>query len=159
VNHRAAPRLRVDGQLPADDFQPLFHAGQAESGPSHRLVRVKAGARILDCQDEGVVLTAQRDLGMSRPAMLDDVLQGFLQDAVETQGDFPRLRFRDVLEVNVNRDSMPFGQLFAESRRCRFQPQEFQSRGVKGVRQRLNIGYEIRDLLAHFPDLLLEIGR
>ena len=50
VNHRAAPPLRVDGKLPANDFQPLLHAGQAEPGPSHRLVRVKAGARILDRQ-------------------------------------------------------------------------------------------------------------
>ena len=46
---------------------------------------------------------------MSRPAMLDDILQGFLQDAVETQGDFPGQRFRDVLEIHVNRDTMPIG--------------------------------------------------
>ena len=57
VNHRAASPLRVDGKLPADDFQPLPHAGQAEPGPSHRLVRVKTGARILDCQLDVVDLT------------------------------------------------------------------------------------------------------
>ena len=146
MNHRAAPPLRVDGKLPANDFQPLLHAGQAEPGPSHRLVRVKAGARVLDCQIDGVDLTVQRDVGVSRHAMLDDILQGFLQDAVETQGDFPWQRFRDVLEVNVNRDTMPIGQLFAEPGRRRFQPQEFQSRGVKAVRQRLNIGRKIRNL-------------
>jgi hypothetical protein len=39
--------------------------------------------------------------------MLDDVLEGFLQDAVETQGDFRWERCRDVLEVDVNRHAMP----------------------------------------------------
>ena len=96
---------------------------------------------------------------MSRLAMLDDILQGFLQDAVETEGDFRRQRFRDVLDVNVNRDTMPIGQLFAEPGRRRFQPQELQFRGVKAVRQRLNVGRKIRNLLADFADLLLEIGR
>ena len=85
MNRRAASRLRVDGQLPANSFQPLRHAGQAKPAPSYRLVMVKAGARILDCQVEGVELTAERDVGMSRPAVLDDILQGFLKDAVETQ--------------------------------------------------------------------------
>ena len=93
MNRRAAPPLRVDGKPPAHDLQPLLHAGQAEPGPSHRLVRVKAGARVLDRQIDGVDLTVQRDVGVSRHAMLDDILQGFLQDAVETQGDFPWQRF------------------------------------------------------------------
>jgi hypothetical protein len=44
VNRRAEPPLRVDGKLPPHDLQPLLHAGQAEPAPSHRLVRVKAGA-------------------------------------------------------------------------------------------------------------------
>ena len=91
--------------------------------------------------------------------MLDDILQGFLQDAVETQGDFPWQRFRDVLEADVNRHVMPIGQLFAERSRRPFQPQELESRGVKAVRQRLNVGHEIGNLLADRPDLLLEIGR
>ena len=159
VNHRAAPPLRVDGQLPAHDPQPFLHAGQAEPRPPHRLERVKAGARIVDGQVDRVDVTVQSDVGVSRLAMLDDVLQGFLQDAVETQGDFRRQRFRDVLEVNVSRDTMPTRQLFAEPSHRRFQPQEFQFRGVKVVRQRLNIGHEIHNLLADFPDLLLETGR
>ena len=87
MNHRAAPALRVNGKLPANDFQPLLHAGQAEPGPSHRLVRVKAAARVLACEVNGIDLTIQRDVGVSRHAMLDDILQGFLQDAVEAEGD------------------------------------------------------------------------
>jgi hypothetical protein len=60
--------------------------------------------------------------------------------------------------VNINHDAMPIGQLCAEpGRRC-FEPQQFQPRGVKVVRQRLNIGHEIRNLLPDFPDPL-EIGR
>ena len=65
VNHRAASRFRVDGKLAADDFQPLLHTGQAEAGPSHRLVRIKAGARILDCQGDVVGVPVQRDVGVS----------------------------------------------------------------------------------------------
>ena len=159
MNHRTAPRLRLDGKLPANDFQPLLHAGQAESGPSYRLVRVKAGSRILDGQVDGVDVTVERDVGLSRHAMLDDILQGFLQDAVEAQGDFPWQRLRDVLAVHVNRDAMPIGQLFAEASRRRFQPQQFQSRRVKVVRQRLKIGHKIRNRFPDRPDFLLEIGR
>ena len=98
-------------------------------------------------------------MGASRLAMLDDILQGFLQDTVETQGDFPWQRLRDVLDVDVNRHVMPIGQLFAERRRCPFQAQELESRGVKAVRQRLNVAHEIGELLADRPDLLIEIGR
>ena len=145
--------------MSAHDLQPLLHAGQAEPAPSHRLLGVKAGARILDCQVDGVDLTVQRDVGVTRRAMLDDILQGFLQDAVERQGDFPWERCRDVLEVNVNRQTVPIGQLFAEPSRRLFQPQDLQFRGVKAVRYRLNIGRKIRNLLADFADLLLEIGR
>ena len=54
---------------------------------------------------------------------------------------------------------MPNGQLFAEPSHRRFQPKEFQLRGVKIVRQRLNIGDKIRNLLPYVPDLLREIGR
>ena len=85
MDDRPVPRLRVNGEVAADDLQPLLHAGQAEPAPSHRLLRVEAGARILDCEVDGVDLSVQRDVGVTRPAMLDDILQGFLQDAVETQ--------------------------------------------------------------------------
>ena len=91
--------------------------------------------------------------------MFDDVLQGFLQDAVETESDFGRQRVRDVLDVHVNLDTMATGQLFAEGGRRRFQPQEFQSRRVKAVRQRLNIRPKFRNLLSDCGDLLLETGR
>ena len=64
MNHRAASPLRVDGKLPADDFQPLPHTGQAEPGPSHRLVRIKTGARILDCQPDVVGVTLEGDVGV-----------------------------------------------------------------------------------------------
>ena len=107
MNRRAVLPLRVDGKLPAHDLQPLLHAGQAEPRPSHGFVRVEAGARVLDCQIDGADLTVQRDVGVSRHAMLEDILEGFLQDAVETEGDFRWQRFRDVLEMHVNRDVVP----------------------------------------------------
>ena len=87
MNRCPVPPLRVDEKLPAHDLQPLLHAGQAEPRPSDGFVRVEAGARVLDCQIDGADLTVQRDLGASRHAMLDDILEGFLQDAVETEGD------------------------------------------------------------------------
>ena len=90
-------------------------------------------------------------------AVFDDVLQGFLQDAVETQSDFGRYRVRDVLDVNVNLDSVATGQLFAEAGHRRCQPQEFQSRRVKAVRQRLHVRPKCRNLSSDCGDLLLEI--
>ena len=96
---------------------------------------------------------------VSRRAVLDDILQGFLHDPVKSQGDFPWKRCRDVLALNVNRDAMPVGQLLTEPGRRLGQSQEFESRGVKVVRQRPEIGHDIRNLLADFPDPLLEIGR
>ena len=65
MNRRAAPPLRVNGQLPANELQPLLHAGQAEPAPSHRLLRVKANARILDGQVDVVDLTVKRDVSAS----------------------------------------------------------------------------------------------
>ena len=85
MDRRALPALRPDRKVPANNLQPLLHARQAEPTPSQRFLGVKAGARILDCEIDGVGLTVQRDVSMTRPAMLDDVLQGFLQDAVEAQ--------------------------------------------------------------------------
>ena len=54
--------------------------------------------------------------------MLDDILQGFLQDAVETQGEVWRQHFRDVLDVqNVNLYTLPTrDNSSAERRRRRF---------------------------------------
>ena len=89
MNRRAVPQLRVDGKLSAHDLQSLLHAGQAEPAPSHCVLGIEAGAGILDCQLDGVDLTAQRDVGASRHAMLEDILKGFLQDAVE-RGEISR---------------------------------------------------------------------
>ena len=133
MNHCAAPPLRVDGELPAQDLQALLHAGQAEPGPSHRLVGVKAGARVLDDQGDRVDLAVQGDVGVSRHAMFDGILQGFLQNAVEAERDFRGQRCRDVLAMNVNRHSMPIGQLFAEPNHRTFEPDVFQLRRVKIV--------------------------
>ena len=83
MDDRPVPRLRVNGKVAADDLQTLLHAGQTEPAPSHRLLGVEASARILDCEVEGVDLSVQRDGGVTRPAMLDNILQGFLQHAVE----------------------------------------------------------------------------
>ena len=87
--------------------------------------------------------------------MLDDILQGFLQDAVETEGDFRGRAFgmfskwtsiADPADWTTPRRTLP----------PPFQSQEFESRGVKAVRQRLNVGHEIRNLLADRPDLPLD---
>ena len=70
MNDRAVPPLRVDGKVPAHDLQPLPHTGQAEPVPPDRLLGIKAGARILDCQVDGVGVTAQRHVGASDPLCL-----------------------------------------------------------------------------------------
>jgi len=61
--------------------------------------------------------------------------------------------------MKVNRHTMALGQLLAKlTHRC-FEPQQFESRGVKAVRQHLNIGHHIRNLFAGCPDLLREFSR
>ena len=84
MDDRPMPRLRVNGNVAADGLQTLRHAGQAEPAPSHRLLRVEAGARILDGEIDGVDVSLQRDVGVTRPAMLDNSLAGFLQHAGES---------------------------------------------------------------------------
>ena len=63
MDDRPVPRLRVNGKVAADDLQTLLHAGQAEPAPSHRLLRVEAGARILDCEIDGVDLSRSERRG------------------------------------------------------------------------------------------------
>jgi hypothetical protein len=91
--------------------------------------------------------------------MLDDILQGLRQHAVETEGDVRWQSFRDVLDVKVNLCTMPMGQLFARRSHHRLEPEKLQSRGVKTVRHRLNIAHEIRNLLAGRSDLQVEFSR
>ena len=66
---------------PPTAFNRSFMLVKPSPAP-HGFVRVEAGARVLDCQIDGVDLTVQRHVGVSRGAMLEDILEGFLQDAV-----------------------------------------------------------------------------
>jgi len=70
MDRRALPALRPDRKVPANNLQPLLHARQAEPTPSQRFLGVKAGARILDCEIDGVGLTVQRDVSMTDPLCL-----------------------------------------------------------------------------------------
>ena len=90
--------------------------------------------------------------------MLDRILQGFLQHTEETHGDSRWQRFRNVLRVEIDFHRVAIGQLFAKPCRRRYEPQEFQFRRVKTVRQRLNIGSQICKLLDCRPDLLIEFS-
>ena len=120
MNRRAVPRLRVDRKLAADSLQPLHHVDQAEHRPAHRVMRIKASARVLDGQADGIDVTGQGDVGASRHTMLEDVLDSFMQHAVEAKGDFRRQRIRHVLELHLNGHILPIRPLLAESgHRCR----------------------------------------
>ena len=61
--------------------------------------------------------------------------------------------------MNVNRDTVPIGQLFAEPGDRTFQADAFQLRRVKPVRQRLNVARKIDNLLVGFSNFAPEIGR
>ena len=80
--------------------------------PAQLIASGKPVTRILDSQVDGVDLTVQRHIGASRHAALDDVLQGFLQNPLEAQGNFRWKRLRDVFEVNVNRHTVSIGHFF-----------------------------------------------
>ena len=88
MNRRAVPHLRGEGKRSPTTFNRSFMLVKPSPRPLIASLGVEAGARILDCQVDGVDLTVQRDVGVSRHAMLEDILQGFLQDAVE-RGRFP----------------------------------------------------------------------
>ena len=89
--------------------------------------------------------------------MLDGVLQSFLQHAVETQGNFPGSAFGT------------FSKWTSIVTPCRLETSSQNpataapapggpAPGMKAMRQRLNIGRQIRNLPVDFRDLLLEIG-
>ena len=70
--------------------------------------------------------------------MLDRILQGFLQHAIEAEGDFLRQVRRDAFRPKLDLHALR-GKLFAKARRGLCKTQIFRLGGMQVVRQGLNI--------------------
>ena len=65
MNRCSVLRPRIDRKLPADEFQPFLHAGQAESPPFHCRFRLKTNPRITRRQFDLVWSTQERNMEVS----------------------------------------------------------------------------------------------
>ena len=82
---------RVDRDFPADQAQPLPHADQAEPPLAGGRAGVEPAPVVGDPERDRVRASAQLDPGVPGAAVLDDVPQGLLGDAVEAQGRVSRI--------------------------------------------------------------------
>src|SRR6266481_441159 len=109
TNYGAKSGLGIDGKLPMDQFQPFPHAGEAQPSPPYCLFGTKTDARIAYAQLDLVRCAAEPCFNALCSAMLDSVLQTFLQDPKETKRDLLMHVFRYAFGVKVNLHSMLVG--------------------------------------------------
>ena len=88
----------------ADDVDPFTHSDNADAGAGttgHRRGEPVPG--IGDAEVDDTVGRHQLHPGLARPAVLHHIVQPFLDDSVEAQGDLRRdvLRHVAVLEVHL----------------------------------------------------------
>src|SRR6516225_2886327 len=87
---RSPLELRVKEQFSANQFQALFHAGESKPSPHRDPFNIKTTSLIADGQLDLVHRTYKRHSELLCTAMLQRILQGFLQNAKKTKRD--RLR-------------------------------------------------------------------
>jgi hypothetical protein len=109
ANDSAKPRLGIDGKLPMDQLQPFPHAGEAQPVPPHCLFAVKTNARIAHAQLDFVRCASEPHFEPPWSAMLDGILQTFLQDPKEPKRDLLPQFLRYAPGVKVNLHSMLVG--------------------------------------------------
>src|SRR5580704_16937337 len=95
--------------------------------------------------------------------MLNRVLQGFLENTEETNGDLFRQFFWDVFRVKVNLYSLPGGQIPAEIFGGSSDADVLELRRMEPVQYRLDVGAYLTHTLPFFmefaPDLNGRIGK
>src|SRR5262245_58066420 len=90
TDRRADAVLRFNHQLTIDQLQTLLHAGESESTSFQGFNGIKASTGIEDGHEDFVVFTSQCDLKTPLAAMLDRVLERFLQNAEDTERNLLR---------------------------------------------------------------------
>src|SRR5215472_2994068 len=87
----------------------------------------------------------ERHFELPHTAVLNSILESFLQDAEETQCNFLRQSFRNILGVKIDLDILLPRKLSAKALGRRYESQVFQFRRVQTVGQGLDIVPEIRN--------------
>src|SRR5215469_14943158 len=90
-------------------------------------------------------------LDLPHTAMFHGILEGFLQDAEETQRNFLGQAPRDILGMEIDLDILLPGKLSAKAPARRYESQVFQLRRVQTVRQSLDIAAELRNASTGLP--------
>ena len=86
MNRRSALRLRINQELPIDEFQPLPHTGKTKPLPGDGHFGIKADASIMHTQvDLLIQYTLERHFELAHTTMLYSIPEGFLQDAEEAE--------------------------------------------------------------------------
>ena len=109
ANYSAKSGLGIDGKLPMDQFQSFPHAGEAQPSPPHCLFGTKTDARIANAQLDSVRCASEPCFNVLCSAVLDSILQTFLQDPKETKRDLLLQVLRYAFGVKVNLHSMLVG--------------------------------------------------
>ena len=124
---------REDRDVTADQAQPLPHADQAEPPLAVSRAGVETAPVVGDPEGDLVWSSTQFDPGVPGATMLDDVPQGFLGDAVETQGCVSRYRGRHLLGGKIDIHAMGMAQLAAQAADGDHEPKLLEFRGVQLV--------------------------
>ena len=101
--------MRLNEQLPANQFQTFPHARQAQPETSSRL-NVEADTFIANGELDGVTRSAKTNLEVLAPAVPHGVVQGFLENPEEAERHVRRDTGWDVLDVEIDLDPLLVGE-------------------------------------------------
>src|SRR6476469_7825122 len=114
--------LRVDEQLPANQFQALPHARQAQAETMGRRRNVEADTFIANGELDGVAGSAKTNLDVLAPAVPNGVVQGFLENPEEAERHVRRDTGRDVVDVEIDPDPLLIAESLTEAARRGLEP-------------------------------------
>ena len=118
-NRGAVLRARINGQVTDDQLEPLFHAHKAEtSWPFEDLIHLKTNPGITHGQRDVSCAVLQRHVDAMRAAVLDGILQRFLQNAIQAQRNLLRQVSGVTFLLEMNLEAVPLGHL-ATKTECR----------------------------------------
>ena len=99
VDSRTARWPGVDGDVATDEAKSFPHADQTQPASAGDLRRVETGPVIDDPQAQRICALTQHHAGLVGAAVLDDIPEGFLYDAIEAQGHLLGYRFQHVVSI------------------------------------------------------------
>ena len=129
-------------QAAAHVTQPLAHPGEAEPLGALELLRGEAVASVFDPQPQLGSGGLEGDLDPGGSAVLDRVLERFLQNPVQHQRGIPRQRLRPALARHLDRHAVPRRDLAGETLRGRQQAELVEDRRVELVGHPVQVGRE-----------------